>query len=83
MTDYQIGLGGSHCNYGNLIGRDGRASESLGWFDKAIATLAPVHRAEPRDAKAKQFLRYSHLGRAICYDMLAKYAEVIFTRIEN
>ena len=59
----------------SMIG--GRAGESLGWFDKAIATLAPVHRAEPRDVTAKQFLRNSHWGRARAYDQLQKYAEAV------
>jgi hypothetical protein len=39
------------------------------------AALAPVHRAEPRDATAKQFLRASHGGRALAYDTLTKPAE--------
>jgi serine/threonine protein kinase/tetratricopeptide (TPR) repeat protein len=74
---YQIGVGGSYCNYGNLVREGGRASESLGWFDKAIATLAPVHRTEPQDVTAKQFLRNSYWCRARAYDTLAKHAEAV------
>ena len=59
---YQIDLGGGYCNFGNLVSRGGRAEESLVWYGKAIATLAPVLRAEPRDVAAKEFLRNSHLG---------------------
>ncbi len=44
---YQIDLAGSYCNHGNLVCNAGGQREP-GWFDKAIATLAPVHRAEPR-----------------------------------
>jgi tetratricopeptide (TPR) repeat protein len=75
---HQIELGGSYCNYGNFLLRaGGRAGESLSWFDKAIATLAPVHRAEPRYVKAKEFLRNSHWGRAWAYDALTKPAEAV------
>ena len=55
VPNYQIDLGGSYCNYGILVRNGGRANESLGWFDKAIATLAPVHRAMPGDVNAKDF----------------------------
>ncbi|SRR5258708_2121744 len=74
---YQIRLGGSYKTYGNFVRDCGRTSESLGWFDKAIAILAPVHRAEPRDLLATQFLRYSHEGRARAYDALTKHAEAV------
>jgi tetratricopeptide (TPR) repeat protein len=74
---YQIELGGSYCNYGILVRNGGRTSESLGWFDKAIATFAPLHRAEPRDVTAKQYLRNSHWGRAKAYDALTKPAEAV------
>ena len=75
---YQTDLGsGSYLNYGILVRDVGRAGESLGWFDKAIATLAPVHRAEPRDVRAKQFLRNSHWNRATAYDSLMKHGEAI------
>jgi eukaryotic-like serine/threonine-protein kinase len=77
MPAYKIDLGGGYCNYGTLVLSGGRASESLAWFDKAIATLAPVHRAEPRDVIAKGFLCGSHGGRALAYDRLMKHAEAL------
>jgi tetratricopeptide (TPR) repeat protein len=77
VPQYQIELGGSYCNYGNLFGGGGRAGESLGWFDKAIAALAPVHRAQPRDVNAKNALRNCHGSRAMTYDTLAKHAEAV------
>jgi serine/threonine protein kinase/tetratricopeptide (TPR) repeat protein len=77
VSGYQIELGGSYCNYGNLVRDAGRAIESPGWFDKAIATLATVHRAEPRDVTAKQFFRNSHWGRAMAYDRLMKRTEAL------
>jgi eukaryotic-like serine/threonine-protein kinase len=77
LPAYQIDLGGGFCNYGNLVLNNGRASESLAWFNKAIATLAPVHRAEPRDVIAKQYLCASHGGRAMAYDQIMKHAEAL------
>ncbi len=74
---YQIDLGTGYFNYGIFVGAGGRAGESLGWFDKAIATLAPVHRAEPRDVTAKQLLRNSHMSRARAYDALTNHAEAV------
>jgi tetratricopeptide (TPR) repeat protein len=74
---YRISLGGSYGHYGNLIRIGGRTIEALGWFERAIATLTPVHRAEPRDVTAKQLLRNSHWGRARAYDALTKPAEAV------
>lgn len=74
---YQIELGASYCNYGILVRDGGRASESLYWFDKAIAMLTPVHRAEPRDVTTQQFLRNSHANRAGAYDALKKHADAV------
>ena len=44
VTVYQIELGGSYCNYGNLIRDEGKAAESLPWYDLAVRTLKPVAR---------------------------------------
>jgi tetratricopeptide (TPR) repeat protein len=77
VTEYQLRLGSSCYNYGSLVLDGGRAGESLGWFDKAITTLAPIHRAEPRDVTAKQALRSSYWGRAKAYDAIAKHGEAV------
>jgi serine/threonine protein kinase len=75
VAEYRIELGGGYCNLGNLVGDNGRSNESVAWFDKAVATLGPVHRAQSGDGKAKQFLRNSHVGRALCHEHLQKSAE--------
>jgi tetratricopeptide (TPR) repeat protein len=77
VPDYRRDLGGSCCNFGHLVRDGGRAGDSLIWFDKAIATLAPVHQAEPRAVTTRLFLRNSHWGRAEAYDQLQKYAEAV------
>src|SRR5262249_23199781 len=74
---YQIVLGGSFCNFGHLVGASGRPSESLVWFEKAIRTLKAAYEQDRRLADAQQFLRNSHLGRAIAYERLRKYAEAV------
>ena len=42
VPEYRIDLGGSYCNYGSLIRTEGKAAESLPWFDLAVRTLKPV-----------------------------------------
>jgi serine/threonine protein kinase/tetratricopeptide (TPR) repeat protein len=77
VPDYRVNLGVSYCNLGILIQDGGQPAESLEWFDRAIATLRPVHEAEPRAVIARQFLRNSHAGRANSYDRLRKFAEAV------
>jgi tetratricopeptide (TPR) repeat protein len=74
VPQYQLGLGGSCCNLGNLVLGGGRPSESLEWYEKAIRTLTAVYEQDRRSVVAKQFLRNSHLGRAQAYEGLKKYA---------
>ena len=64
VSAYQMDLGGTYCNLGNLMGVAGKSVESLAWFQKAITTLRPVHERDPEAAMARQFLRNSHRGRA-------------------
>src|SRR5207248_1590604 len=62
---YQVDLGGSYCNFGNLVRGEGKPADGLPWYDQAISTLTPVHLKEPRDVTARLFLRNSHVGRAM------------------
>ncbi len=77
VPDYQIGLGGSYCNLGILIRDRGQAADSLEWFARAIRTLTPVHKREPRNVRARQYLRNSHWSRAQALDQLHKSAEAV------
>ena len=52
-------------------------AESLDWFEKAIATLGPVHEAQPLDVTARQFLVNSHASRAQAFDLRQNFAEAI------
>jgi eukaryotic-like serine/threonine-protein kinase len=74
---YRIGLGEIYSDFGILVATDGQPAESLKWFDMAIATLEPVHRADPRDVAARQALVNSHRNRAIALSSLKKYAEAV------
>jgi tetratricopeptide (TPR) repeat protein/tRNA A-37 threonylcarbamoyl transferase component Bud32 len=75
VPDYRIRLGGSYGNLGNLIMTADHPADSLEWFQKAIDTLRPVHEQEPRNVKARQFLRDSHKWRAMAYGSLQRWAE--------
>jgi tetratricopeptide (TPR) repeat protein len=77
VPEYQIVLGGSYCNFGNLVSASGRPNDSLVWFDKAIRALTAVYQQDRRLDVAKQFLRNSHWGRALSYSRLQKFAEAI------
>src|SRR5439155_12371789 len=46
-------------------------------YAKAIATLEPVHRADPRLVAARQFLRSSHWGRAYTLVKIDRPAEAL------
>jgi serine/threonine protein kinase/Tfp pilus assembly protein PilF len=74
---YQIDLGGSYCHLGNLVSASGRPRASLVWYEKAIRTLTATYEQDRRLVAAKQFLRNSHLGRAITYERLRKYARAV------
>jgi serine/threonine protein kinase len=77
LPRYQIDLGGSYCNMGNLVSTRGRPRESLPWFEIAIRTLTATYNQDRRLAMARQFLRNSHLGRAIACHRLQKYTEAV------
>ncbi len=77
---YQVDLGGSYGNFGNLVRGEGKPADSLPWFDRAIRTLRPVHEKEPRDITARLFLRNIHWRRAEALDQLKKYAEAVKDR---
>ena len=77
MPDYRVSLGGSYCNFGNLVRNSGQPGESLQWFEKAIRTLSAVYEKDRRLVTAKQFLRNSHENRAMAYDRLRKFTEAI------
>ena len=55
----------------------GRPAESLAWFARAIATLAPAADAGPRLVFARLALRNAHGNRAKAYDLLGWHVEAI------
>jgi tetratricopeptide (TPR) repeat protein len=77
IPEYQIKLGGSFINIGDMLRQQGRWADSLKWLDDAIATLTPVHRAEPRDVTAKEYLSKSHYNRAMSKVALYRWAEAL------
>jgi len=77
VHEHQLRLGSTCFNYGLMVRNQGRAGESLALFDRAVATLTPIHRLEPRDVTTKNLLHSSHAGRARAYVALMKYAEAV------
>src|SRR5206468_2986517 len=74
---YAVDLGGSYCNFGNLVHKRGEAAASLAWHAKAVATLRPVLAQEPRLATARHFLRNVHLNRARALDQFGRHAAAV------
>jgi serine/threonine protein kinase len=74
---YKFELGLGYYNLGELSRHTGKLGETLDMFDKAVQFLKIVHDREPRDVKAKTFLRNSYNGRAQAYDRLHRYAEAV------
>jgi tetratricopeptide (TPR) repeat protein len=77
VPQYGVDLGGSYCTWGMLIRDEGKSAESLEWFAKAIATLVAVREKEPRDVRAKLFLRSSYHNRALALHQLRRHAEAV------
>ena len=75
VRDYQVGLGAGYCNLGHLVREGGRPADSLVWFDQAIRALGPLVAREPRLVTPRQFLRNSHVGRALALMKLGRFAE--------
>src|SRR5262249_54307277 len=77
VLQYQVDLGASYCNFGELVRNEGQPADSLHWFDLAIRTLTPVYEQDRRHVRTREFLRTSHWGRAVAYDLLQKHAEAV------
>jgi tetratricopeptide (TPR) repeat protein len=77
VVEYRIALGGSYCNLGNLFRGHGHPADGLPWYDRAVRTLTPIYEKNPGVVVAKEFLRNSHLGRAIARGRLQKHAEAV------
>ncbi len=60
-----------------LVRDGGQPGESLEWFGKAIRTLTAVYEQDRRLVQAREFLRNSHVNRALAYDRLRKFTEAI------
>lgn len=71
-VDYLRSLAGGYCNLGNLVTARDELTEGLKWFDKAATLLEPRVRSEPKDTRARQFLRNSYWSRAGVKDKLGK-----------
>ena len=80
VTAYAIELGSSYKNLGSLIRKMGEPQASLDWFAKAIATLEPVLKKEPRLVTARENLSQTHKARATALDLLNRHDEAVLDR---
>jgi tetratricopeptide (TPR) repeat protein len=74
-------LGGTCCNLGNHLKRQGKNEDAVPYYDRAIATLKgvlaePAIRAETK-ATAQLYLRNSYTGRAISLTRLKNPSKAI------
>src|SRR5262249_44975027 len=74
---YQINLGMTYCNLGNLLQESGKPGDSLVWFGRAVESLTPLSEAQPQWVTAVRTLRNAHVGRALALDRLSRPAEAL------
>jgi serine/threonine protein kinase/Tfp pilus assembly protein PilF len=74
VPQYEVDLGAIYGNLGHLLRAGDRPSESLPWYEHAIRTLTTVYHRHPQLLDDRRLLRNSHLGRAMVYQGLGKYA---------
>lgn len=75
--EYRILLGQNYHILGNSKCRGGQLTDGVECHQKAIDTLRTVHEAEPRNERAKETLRDSHIQRALCHILLQKHGEAV------
>jgi serine/threonine protein kinase len=74
-SEYQLSLGGLYCDTGAVVRKIGVAADGLPWYEQAIRTLAPLVKREPGLARARTFLRNSHISRATLLMELGRFPE--------
>jgi tetratricopeptide (TPR) repeat protein len=76
VLQYAVDEGYTCWSLANLV-RDTGAAAALEWYDRAIARLAPVVARQPRLARAREYLRDSHKGRAEALVQLRRFPEAL------
>lgn len=80
IPGFAVELGGSFCNMGILERDGGDPAKSMVWFDKAIATLLPIFKADNRSERVREYLRNSYLGRANAQLLLKNFSQTDWDR---
>jgi tetratricopeptide (TPR) repeat protein len=68
---------GTQVNLGHELRAKNRPDEALGWYDRALALLEPLHKQAPDDVETRRFLRNAHSGRARALWDLQRNAEAL------
>jgi hypothetical protein len=81
VSAYQVELGGSYCNLGNLMGGGGKSADSLAWFQKAPGNRAirtgfklQAGQAEEAVAEAEELTKSPHWNAGALYEFACVYA---------
>ena len=77
LPEYAVDLGGSFCNFGNLMLDSHKPHAALESFEKSIKRLAPAVVQKSSLAKARQYLRNGHWGKARALDTLGRHSDAI------
>jgi tetratricopeptide (TPR) repeat protein len=75
VPGFAVDLAGSYCSFGHLLKEGGKWEQTLNWYGKAITCLEATRRALGDDPTARQYLFYSHWGRAEALSRLGRYAD--------
>jgi tetratricopeptide (TPR) repeat protein len=76
-VDYAEDLGGTCCNRGLVDLARRRPAAALGWFDAALAALAPVRQRPAPSSRARLYLRNVAMNRAKALGEIGRHAEAV------
>jgi tetratricopeptide (TPR) repeat protein len=79
-ADYATELAQTFLSIGSMLGNSRRFKDAQVWHDRAIAILAPLLKNEPEDAKVREALFHTHVGRAMNFEELKLYPEAVKDR---
>ena len=74
---YQISLGLLYGNYGNFVRDQNRFAESLTWYDRSAAILAPILERDPRQVEVREWMWHTHWGKAEALHRMRRSADAI------
>jgi serine/threonine-protein kinase len=77
VNAYGVGLAGTCVNLGSHAADAGTPGGGLALYERAIAVLDPVRQRDPKDPRARSYLRNARLMRAQALGGVGRFAEAV------